>query len=890
MTSIACRFTFALAAALVWLGSPPVAAQGFEIGPDLSGTFYDPAQSGQGFIVEHLDAGGSPALVVSWFAYHQGEPIWLVGVGPVVGDAATVPLSIGSGGQFPPAFQSNQASLQDWGTLTLRFVSARSGTATWSTTQPGFSNGSMSLTRLTELSLGGEKGTEGIGGCHSGSWYDPTQSGHGVFVELIGPPTQRIMVAIWYVYVDGKQTWMTALGPVNGSTAELQAQITRGANFPPAFQSGDVISEDWGTMRFTALGADSARWEWSSTQPGFGSGTLDLQRLTSHSGYDCGPRDDKAAARFLTQASFGPDDDSVQRVQDLGLAAWIAQQQAQPVSPQKSVIEQQIAAQVLLDPRNAQFYRPYRVERWFSTAVNGADQLRQRMAYALSQILVLSDVGGLANNPIGVADYHDVLANHAFGNYRDLLKAVTYHPAMAVFLSHLRNQKTDWTLGDDGELVPGLISPDENYAREVMQLFSIGLIERNLDFSPLMVGGATVPTYTQDLVTQTAKVLTGLAYPCTGPAVVQGITINRNCGLSSGIARQFSTSVFASTPGRYAVPGNVTALAHPDTYGPLVCYPRYADTGRSATSANGYAVLPAPNDTKTLLAGVEIGPSAVACHSGTPSGEQQACIDYCDDQIDTLVETLFQHPNVAPFIARQLIQRFVTSNPSPTYIERVARVFVNDGSGVRGNLGATLTAVLLDPEARSALPGSRFGKLREPLLKLTALWRAFEAPAGTNGAYGIFTPERFLAQRPLGANSVFNFYEPDYAHPGEIAAAGMVAPEFQILDESTTVTTSDAFWILTFTGYTSTDDRTVTFRAPATNAYLPPTELDELPASSGDLVEALNLKLLAGAMPESLRARLVAFADGPLAQAEHRLRALNLIHLILISPSFAAQP
>lgn len=876
-----------LAAAMLCL---PFTAPAYEIGADLSGTFYDPAQDGQGFIVEHIDAGGTPALVVSWFAYHQGEPIWLVGVGPVEGDAAVVPLSIGSGGAFPPAFQSSQASLQEWGTLTLRFTDARSGTASWTTSTPGFTAGSMPLTRLTELALGGERGDDGIGGCHSGSWYDPNQSGHGVFVELIGPPQQRIMVAIWYVYVDGKQTWMTALGPVSGDTAMLSAQITRGANFSPGFRSSDVVSSDWGTMRFTAVDADRARWEWTSTQPGFGSGALDLQRLTRHSGYDCGARDAKTAARFLTQASFGPDAESIQSAQDLGLAGWIEAQKSQPQTLQRPPLEQQIAQLVLTDPRNAQVYRAHRMERWFNSAVNAPDQLRQRMAFALSQILVLSDVGTLANHPLAVADYHDVLARHAFGNYRALLREVTFHPAMAAFLSHLRNQKTDWTRDGTGALVPGLISPDENYAREVMQLFSIGLVERALDFTPLQVDGSTVPTYTQDIVTQNAKVLTGLAFPCTGPATIGSITINRNCGATTGIARQFSASVFVSTPGRYAVPGIVTALAHPDSYGPLVCFPRYADTGRSATASDGYAVLPAPNDRKILLGGVEIGPSAVACHANTPAGEQQACIDYCNAQIDTLIDTLFLHPNLAPFVSRQLIQRFVTSNPSPAYIERVARVFENDGSGQRGELGATLAAVLLDPEARSTLPGSRFGKLREPVLKLTALWRAFEAPAGNNGAYGVFAPERFLAQRPLGANSVFNFYEPDYAHPGEIAEAGLVAPEFQILDESTTVTTSDGLWQLTFAGYTSPNDRTVSFATPPGNAYLPPAQLDALPTASADLVEALNLKLLAGSMPNSLRARLITFADGPLAQADHRLRVLNLIHLILISPAFAVQP
>jgi len=872
--------------------SPAVAAATtapYVIGAEITGTWYDPAQNGQGFVIEHLVSNGVPNLFIAWFTYLDGETRWLVGQGAITGGSARIALSVTTGGDFPPEFVPANVQVQPWGEMVLQFSDVGHGTATWTSTYAGFNNGSMPLTRLTLPSLSDASPTTGIAGCHSGAWYDPAQNGQGVFVEVLGSGANRTLLAFWYVYLDGAQRWLIATGPISGNRATLTASITRGADFPPAFRASDVVLETWGSLTFTSVDADHATWQWNSTVPGYGSGSMNLTRLTTTSGRACAPSSDADAARFLTQATFGPTPAAIAEVRAQGYPNWIADQRSRAATLQRPVVEQQVATQVLSDPRQGPFYRAYRVERWFNTSVNAPDQLRQRMAFALSQILVVSDVGALDNNPLGVAEYHDILLRNAFGNYRTLLGEVTRSAAMGAFLTSLRNQKTDYTLDAGGNLVAGLIAPDENYAREVMQLFSIGLVERNRDFSPILSNGAPVPTYTQDIITDTAKVLTGYSYDCTGPATVNGIAINRNCGTCTGAACRFSTTLFFANPPRYAVPGIVTALIHPDAYRPMVCYPRYADTGRSATSANSYAVLPAPNDAKELIAGVSVPPSAAACYTGTPAADQQACIDYCEDQLDTLLDALFLHPNVAPFVSRQLIQRLTTSNPSGGYIDRVAAVFENDGTGTRGNLGAVAQAILLDPEARAAVPADNFGKLREPLLKVTALWRAFGALPGTNGAYGLTSPERSLIQRPLGAASVFNFYEPDYQQPGEIADAGLVAPEFQILDESSAISSSDAFWRMVFSGYTATSPTTTTFTTPATGGYLPPAQLDVLPADNAGLVEALNQRLLYGSMSSTLRGKLVALLEADLAGAEPRRKALDLIHLISISPEFAQQ-
>jgi uncharacterized protein (DUF1800 family) len=602
------------------------------------------------------------------------------------------------------------------------------------------------------------------------------------------------------------------------------------------------------------------------------------------------PANDQEAARFLTQATFGPTIPEMGELKSIGYTAWIDRQLGLTPTLHRPFLEDTLVAQLASAPVGVGATRALRMERWFSTAAGASDQLRQRMAFALSQIIVVSDADGLSNQPISIAEYNDILVRNGLGSYRSLLKDVTYSPMMGQFLTTLRNQKTDWTLVNN-VLTPSLVAPDENYAREIMQLFSIGLIQRNRDFTPVTVGGQPLPTYTQEIIGQTARALTGLTYSCS-PSVTFGgsITLNHNCGCT-GLACNFSTSAFFSNPQRYVVQPNsvLTALYHPDLYRPMMCNPRYADTGRSQTAANNYAVLPAPNNTKLIIGGVTIQPSPVACYSATPGADQQACVDYCTGQVDTIVDTLSSHPNVAPFIARQLIQRFVSSNPTSGYIGRVAAVFENDGSNVRGNLGAVIRAVLLDSEARSNSPSNNFGKLREPLLRLTAIWRAFGARPGSAGLLGLSFPERTYVQRPLGASSVFNFYEPDFQQSGEIADAGLFSPEFQIVDESTAISAADALYASIFAGYATNVVATTNFAIPANSAYLPPEEIDQLPNDNALLLDAINVRLLAGQMRPETRTKLLSLLNTGMSSTDKRRRALSAIHLLAISPEFAVQ-
>jgi uncharacterized protein (DUF1800 family) len=339
----------------------------------------------------------------------------------------------------------------------------------------------------------------------------------------------------------------------------------------------------------------------------------------------------------------------------------------------------------------------------------GPDPVRQRIALALSEIFVISERFDLLFiSPDGRASYYDMLLRNAFGNYRDLLMDVTRHPAMGLYLSHLNNRKSDPAVGR---------FPDENYAREVMQLFSIGLFELNLDGSrKLDAAGRPIPTYDNDDITEFAKIFTGL-----GPG-----------GLGDTFGREL----------RF------------DTTAPMRMYDEWHEPGE-----------------KKLLGGVVV-----------PAGQTGS------RDLEDAVDVLFQHPNVGPFFGRFLIQRLVTSNPSPEYIARVASKFNDNGSGVRGDMKAIIRAILFDPEASGESAGPRYGRLQEPFVRYVALCRMFRA----SSASGLFInsgfyADVFLNQHAGAAPSVFNFFLPDYQPSGAIGEAGLVAPEFQITTDSTLI-------------------------------------------------------------------------------------------------------
>lgn len=540
------------------------------------------------------------------------------------------------------------------------------------------------------------------------------------------------------------------------------------------------------------------------------------------------PASANEAARFLTQATFGPTPADIARLTALGYDAWIEEQLAKAPTLGAPVVEQVVNARTAAAQSVSQSQR---IQRWYWQAAYAPDQLRQRMAWALSQIFVISDQSSaIGNHVVPMAGYYDMLAKDAFASYRTLLGDVTWHPMMGRYLSSFRNQKPGATT-----------SPDENYAREVMQLFSIGLILRDMDFSPILDNGVEIPTYDQTTITHTAKVFTGFTWsdaPLDPP--------NFNGGGLTFAAQYAPMQCFGTE--HFPASGSGSNNMRHDITG---------DDGTTATS-------------KTVVGGVTIPPN-------------QTCAQDVGDELDILAA----HPNVAPFVSRQLIQRFVTSNPSPQYIGRVAQVFDAPGA----NLGDVVKAILMDDEARhppALASGDHYGKLREPILRLTAVWRAFNAQAQPPDAYGEVkmsagsSQTSSFGQGPLESPTVFNFYEPDYQQPGPFADHDRYSPELQILSEASAYSTANAYYNFSAKAYQGMSN-------PPTDRPL--IDLSALTANSTNpaaMVATIDKSLLYGTMSAGMKSTLTGMLTN-LNGASAAEKAWSAIYVTMLSPEFATQ-
>ena len=356
------------------------------------------------------------------------------------------------------------------------------------------------------------------------------------------------------------------------------------------------------------------------------------------------------ADRFLEQTTFGPTNPLIAQVQQTGLQNFLTAQLAMTVTP-------------YADPAATETNNTLLQQRYFVQLISAPDQLRQRVAFALAQIFVIA--GDKINTPQAYTPYLDLLENDAFTNYRQIMQDVTLSPAMGHYLDMVNNDKPNVTTGTHA---------DENYAREAMQLFTIGLSMLNEDGSLQLSNGSPIPTYTQDTVVAFARAYTGWTYPTQPGATLQ---------------------------------------KHNPAYwtGPMVAFESNHDS-----------------DPKQLLR-----------YTGAASGGLLPGGQSAEQDLAGALDNIFNHPNVPPFVALRLIQHLVTSNPSPAYIQRVADVFKNNGSGVRGDMAAVITAVLMDPEARRgdnpATAVGTDGHLQEPILYMTGLLREFNASYG-RGEHG----------------------------------------------------------------------------------------------------------------------------------------------------------
>lgn len=525
---------------------------------------------------------------------------------------------------------------------------------------------------------------------------------------------------------------------------------------------------------------------------------------------------DELASRFLAQATFGPTPEAIAELRGLGYdySRWIEREAAKPASS---------AVALLQAARNAgqitTFDRSTNRRARTQVMLAGPDQLRQRVAYALSQIFVISDFeSAIVNGQEGSSSYYDLLARNALGSFRTLLMDVTRHPMMGRYLTHYKNRKVNPTAGTQ---------PDENYAREVMQLFTIGLYQLSADGTIVTdANGRAVETYTNANISEFARVFTGFTDENNNPNAV---------GTGTGRVD------FPAAAQNYTQPMLMWEPQHDQGSKTLLSYPGVRK-----------AVLPA----------------------------NQGGLQDVADALDNLIE----HPSTAPFISRLLIQRLVTSNPTPAYVGRVAAVFVNNGAGQRGDLLAVVRAILLDAEARSlaTIAQANSGKLKEPFLRVTGLLRAmrYTVQDGTLPYdFGSTVSESTIGQFPLAAPSVFNFYLPDHRPPGPIDAAGLVGPEYQILTSVFAVTLPNTLYTITQTG--------------AGRFTLNLADQEALAANPPALLDNLNLLLAHGTMSNATRNAVLAAVNGvtsamvPAGSSLNQTKARLAVYLVAVSPDAA---
>ena len=468
---------------------------------------------------------------------------------------------------------------------------------------------------------------------------------------------------------------------VSGSNFLNGAQVIFGGTMlPTTFISSTSLSAS-GTS--TASGTVALE----VINPGVGSptsNTLQVQVGTSNNGVTAA-----AAARLLEQSTFGPTPASIQHVQQVGLQAFLNEQYAATAStyPAPGVNDDIEAVQ----------------RRFFTNALTGQDQLRQRVAWALAQIFVVSNQK--ISDPTAFTSWMNMLQKDAFGNFSTVLNDVTLSPTMGRYLDMVRNDKPDPNSGRQ---------PNENYAREILQLFSIGLSQLNPDGTPQVDGnGVPIPTYTQDTIIGFAHVFTGWTYPTK--------------------------------------PGQTPSFSNGEYYGgPMIPFDSHHDTGD-----------------KLLLNGV------VLPGGGTAQADLTAAL-----------QNIVNHPNVGPFISKQLIQHLVISNPSPAYVARINAVFNDNGSGVRGDLKAVVNAILMDSEARRGDDPAQIqasdGHLKEPVLFMMNLLRAAN---GTSDGANLRNYAADMKEEPFESPTVFNFYPPDNMLPGTT----LLGPEFRIFNSTTAI-------------------------------------------------------------------------------------------------------
>ena len=811
----------AVAAAGFALFAPLGAGPAFAA-PNYQGMWWNaPAESESGWGINFAHQGDT--IFATWFTYGpDGKSLWLVvaatrtATGTYAGDVYT-----GTGPPFNVVpFDRGKVVPAKIGSATFTF--ADDSNATFAYTVDGVAR-TKSITRqvfgdpLPACGAGGSTSPAAAKNYQDMWWGAPAESESGWGINFAHQG--ETIFATWFTYgADGKPLWLVTAANRTGTDVYAGTLYTgTGPAFSAAtFDPAQVAAMPVGTATFTFADGNNATFAytaWGATQ----TKAITRQVFNGASTVCTSPLSAadrrKDAARFLRQATFGAPSEAIDALVAQGYDAWIAEQFAKPAVSHVTT--------ALADPnlRVTGKTGVVGMASIWKQFFEGDDQLRQRVGYALSQIFVVSlNNSGVESAHCGLSAYVDILNRGAFGNFRDLLKDVTLSPVMGEYLSMKGSAKADPV---------AQTQPDENYAREVMQLFTVGLVMLNEDGTVrLGPDGLPQPTFNEDTVKGFARALSGwthggqdqanggrwlypgLIVPGPDPDVATEATIARACPAWTRPMEPWMTQYLVTTdpPPRF-----VEGPAHETGAKQLMVYP-----------GARYSTLPAGQSPQTDL--------------------------------ENVIDNLFHHPNVGPFIAKQLIQRLVTSNPSPGYVARVARKFNDNGSGVRGDMKAVVRAILLDDEARSLWVARqpRFGKLTEPVVRFVAFHRAFHGRRGS-GYYDLFdlsSPD-YLGQNPLKAPSVFNFYHPDYSPAGPLTDARLLGPEFEITNASTIsgfAEFANANFIRGFENYLPDPGRRI---MPDYTEYLP---LADDPAR---LIDALELVLCAGCLDPAFKAQLV---------------------------------
>ena len=693
-----------------------------------SGSWFDPAKDGQGFTLQVINES---TMLATWFTFDgEGNPAWMQGVGSIVGNQVLFEgLNRYTGPRFGLSYDPADRITAPSGSLKLTFSSCGKGVAEY-TGQAPFPTDTLNLSRLTHVA--GFNCDQPVPDSSfplhhglSGAWYAPALDGQGWMVEILNADQALVY---WFTYTpEGDQRWMLGLGDIKDRAIHVSnLQTASGAKFGPDYDPDDVTRARWGSLTL-------ALWPCQGAQVTYAEGAGHLAKATTIEGVEplvainqtqsCPPDITKySAARLLDQTTFGPTPEMEATVHKMGPEAFVEDQLNQPPSFIKTDdmhCMENFEPDRFGERQNDLPYWDSGTIRIFDLFIAAPDQLRLRTSWALSQLLVVSSFSSDIQE-IGTATYFNMLQEHALGNFRDLLRAVTLHPTMGQFLDNGSSFATS-------EQCPECL-PNENYARELLMLFTIGVNDLNLDGS-LKQGadGQAIETFTQKDVMELARALSGWRTPEDDP----------------------------NDP-RFE-----------DCEQPFIQY------DRPMVPHTGYP-QPAHDPGEKVLLGTTI-PAGQGIHQ----------------DLESVLDILMNHPNMPPFISYRLIQHLTTSNPSPDYVRRVAQVFKDNGQGITGDLKATIRAIIMDPEARAGdVPENQlpnFGRIRDLVQRHTALARGMECPQlphrnywGEPGDrnYLLRGTPRLPNNRPFGAPEVFNFYPPNHQVPG----MDLIAPEHMLIN------------------------------------------------------------------------------------------------------------